>query len=134
MNLPPSFDTQSLGELKLVEGTASYRPTNQNEHRFLFEPSDNSETPAWTTLIDQRAPQLNSQWPAILASAPEKLKSALSAIGQPSLSEEAGLQHITLNGAGEAILLISLTKSEEGHLLEASLDDQGLVKDINPSR
>ncbi|MGJ8725764.1 MAG: hypothetical protein ACSHYB_14485 [Roseibacillus sp.] len=134
MTLPPSFTTQSLGDLKLVEGTASYRPTNQNEHRFLFEPHQNPNPTAWITLIDQRAPQLNSQWPAILASSPDKLKSALSAIGQPSLSEDAGLQHITLNGEGEAILLVSLFKSEESHSLEASLDEQGLVKDINATR
>ena len=134
MSLPSSFTTQSLGELKLLEGNAGYRPTNQNEHRFLFEPNKGDDSSSWITLIDQRAPQLNSQWPAILASAPDKLKAALTAIGQPSLSEEAGLQHITLNGEGEAILLIGLTKSEEGHSLEASLDDQGLVKDINPTR
>ena len=134
MTLPPTFNTQSLGDFNLVEGTTSYRPTNQNEHRFLFEPSNNTETPAWTTLIDQRAPQLNSQWPAILASAPEKLKSALSAIGQPSLSDDAGLQHITLNGEGEATLLVSLSKSEEGHSLEVVLDDEGIVQDINPTR
>ena len=134
MSLPPSFTTQSLGELSLVDGTANYRPTNQNEHRFLFEAVENSNPPSWITLIDQRVPQLNSQWPAILASAPDKLKSALSAIGQPTLSEEAGLQHITLNQKGEAILLISLTKSEEGQSLQATLDEEGLVQEINPTR
>ena len=79
------------------------------------------------TLIDQRAPQLNSQWPAILASVPLQLKSSLSALGLDSLPEEARLQHITLNGAGEAIILVGLSESEEGHSLEITLDDQGLV-------
>lgn len=134
MTLPPSFSTQSLGELSLLDSNDSYRPTNQNQHRFLFEPGKNSAPSAWTTIIDQRAPQLNSQWPAILASAPEQLKSALSAIGHSSLSDDAGLQHITLNGAGEAILLISLSKSEEGHSLEVAIDDQGLVTTINATR
>lgn len=134
MNLPPSFTTQSLGELALLDGQESFRPTNQNQHRFLFEPGKNINPPSWITLIDQRAPQLNSQWPAILASAPEKLKAALADIGQSSLSEEASLQHITLNGEGEAVLLVALSASEEGHALEASLDDQGLVNSITATR
>lgn len=134
MPLPTSFTTQSLGELRLLDDSTGYRPTNQNEHRFLFEPGGNTDAAEWTTLIDQRAPQLNSQWPAILASAPEQLKAALSAIGQPSLSEEAGIQHITLNGAGEAILLISLSQSEEGHSLQVAIDDQGHVTTINATR
>ncbi len=134
MNLPPSFSTQSLGELTLQDDQASYRPTNQNRYRFLFTPGKNINPTSWITLIDQRAPQLNSQWPAIFASAPEKLKEALSAIGQDSLSEQAGLSHISLNGEGEAILLIGLSESEEAHSLEASLDEQGLVINITPTR
>ena len=117
-----------------MDGTTGYRPSNQNKHRFLFEPGENSDSASWITIIDQRAPQLNSQWPAILASAPDKLKNALSDIGQTSLSEDAGLQHMTMNGAGEAILLVSLTKSEAGHSLEVSLDDQGLVTSIIATR
>ena len=134
MSQPTSFTTQSLGELLLLDGSQSYRPSNQNENRFLFEPSNNSDSSTWITLIDQRAPQLNSQWPAILASAPDKLTAALSDIGQSALSDEANIQHITLNGQGEALLLISLSKSEEGHALEVALDDQGQVSSINPTR
>ena len=134
MTSPPSFTTQSLGELCLIESASGYRPSNQNKHRFLFEPNDNSDPISWVTLIDQRAPQLNSQWPAILASVPLQLKSSLSALGLDSLPEEARLQHITLNGAGEAIILVGLSESEEGHSLEITLDDQGLVTSINPTR
>ena len=134
MSLPVSFTTQSLGDLQLLDGTTNYRPTNQNEHRFLFETTGHPNPPTWIDLIDQRVPQLNSQWPAILGSQPDMLKSALSDIGHPALNEEAGLQHITLNCEGEAILLISLAKSEEGLSLEASLDEQGQVKAINPTR
>lgn len=134
MTLPPSFTTQSLGELNLVADSESYRPNNQNEHRFLFEPGKNPNPTSWITLIDQRAPQLNSQWPAILASAPDKLKSALSDIGQTSLSEEAGLAHMTMNGAGEAVLLVQLTESEAGHSLEVALDEEGHVTTITATR
>lgn len=132
MTLPPSFSTQSLGELQLQE--SNYRPTNQNKHRFLFEPGKNPNPTSWITIIDQRAPQLNSQWPAILASAPDKLKTALSSIGQPSLSDDAGLAHMTINGEGEAILLVGLSESEDGHSLEVSLDEEGKVIDITPTR
>ncbi len=134
MSLPPSFTTQSLDELKLLENSEGYRPTNRNQYRFLFEPGNNSDPASWITIIDQRAPQLNSQWPAILASAPDKLKTALSEIGQTALSEEAGLAHMTMNGAGEAMLLVALSDHEDAHSLQVSLDDQGLVTTIKLTR
>lgn len=134
MTLPPSFTTQSLGELQLQEGNESYRPTNQNKHRFLFQPEKNINPTSWISLIDQRVPALNSQWPTLLASAADKLKSSLTAVGQSSLGSDATLKHITLNGEGEALLLVALSESEEALLLEAAIDKNGLVQSIHPTR
>lgn len=132
MNLPPSFTTQSLGELQRQED--SYRPTNQNAHRFLFEPGHNVNPVNWISLIDERVPRLNSQWPTLLASEADKLKTCLASIGQSSLSDKAGLKHITLSGEGDAILLISLSESEEGHSLEVLLDPNDRITAINATR
>ncbi len=134
MSLPSSFLTQSLGEFQLDDDGKSYRPTNQNRYRFLFQPGSKDESEEWIALIDHRAPLLNSRWPAILASAPDQLKEALSAIGQSGLSEESGLRHITLSSDGPAILLVGLSPSEESHSLEVALDDQGHVQTITPTR
>lgn len=130
MSLPPTFRTQSLGELVLQTEEQSYRPSNQNAYRFLFQPNKNPNPPSWITLIDQRVPQLNSQWPSILASSADQLKAALSEAGEETLTDEARLQHITLNGEGEAILLIALKESEAALSLQVELDTKGLVRTI----
>ncbi|GHC42353.1 hypothetical protein [Roseibacillus persicicus] len=132
MTLPPTFTTQSLGELQLQE--TSYRPTNQNANRFLFEPGHNVNPVDWISLIDRKVPHLNSQWPSLLASEAAELKAALQGIGQSTLNEEAKLKHITLHGDGNALLLVSLSASEEGHHLEIEVNADDKVTAINATR
>lgn len=135
MSLPSSFSTQSLGELAQQDDGASYRPTNQNAHRFLFTPGSSASDPqAWTALIDDCIPALNSQWPTLLAADAERLKDCLGAIGQSSLGSEAQLKHITLNGQGESILLVALSESEEGHALEVQVDSDAQVTSLSLTR
>ena len=134
MPTPSTFTTQSLGELILQADNSSYRPTNQNAHRFLFQPGNTHPLKAWTALIDQRVPLLNSQWPALLASSVDKLRESLSAIGRSELGNDAQLRHITLDELGKAVLIVSLDDSEESHSLEAHINEDNQITNIFATR
>ena len=124
MSLPKSFSTQSLGELALQDDGRHYRPTNQNQYLFLFEPSG-GESQDWTSLIDQRVPHLNSNWPSILAQNPAYLRETLASQGK--VERDMKLKHITLQGTQTAILLIALSTSESGVALEVILDEKDAI-------
>ncbi len=122
-----SFTTQSLGELSLSD-PGRYEPLNQNKGRFVFEPKGGREA-EWVALIDGRVPSLNGKWRDILARDSAKVAAALADQGM-SYEDSAGrmkLRHVTLQGDGKAVLEVSLSESEEGFYLEASVDAQNRV-------
>ena len=124
MSLPSSFTTQSLGELTLQDDGQSYCPTNENQYRFRFHPDGDPES--WPSLIDGRCPHLNSNWPSLLAQNPSAINKVLEEAGKKG--SDMQLRHLTMEGAGKAILLIGLSESEGGLSLEVVLDEQDAIQ------
>lgn len=124
ITLPPSFKTQTFGELILREGENQYSPLADSEDEFRFAPGGNVNPPAWIELIDSRVPHLKNHWPDLIEKDEGVTKAALHEQGLPGSGDASQLKQIRLTGDNVATLRIQAESPDTSPLIEIVVNSE----------